>query len=119
MMKGCFFLGETFLRTTFDLCLSLVFVNIQLEKKKFNLINYVNAFRSFVDSSIYVIFFFFFFFFWRILNIVNTHRGKDNVILVNLKGGYYNFLTFHFWHSLTKVSINVFEIFNILNIHGY
>ena len=119
MMKGYFFLGENFLRTTFDLCLSLVFVNIQLEKKKkFNLINYVNAFRSFVDSSIYVILFFFFFF-WRILNIFNTHRGKDNVILVNLKGGHCNFLTFHFWHSLTKVSINVFEIFNILNIHVY
>ena len=40
-----------FLQTTFVLCLSLVFVNIQLERKLCNLINYVNAFCYFVLSS--------------------------------------------------------------------
>ena len=40
--RTLFFLGENFLQTTFVLCLSLVFVNIQLEKFFFfNLINYV------------------------------------------------------------------------------
>ena len=128
-----------FLQTTFVLCLSLVFVNIQLERKLCNLINYVNAFCYFVLSSmsysnylnrkkkvyqngfwwysLMVLINFFFFSLskrfknaklqemWLLFILKKQRRSlynwkyKDDVILVNLKGGDIgecNFSSFHF-----------------------